>query len=248
MYENAIDGEHLPWLHSTSFARLEILDKGDWGWHASANFVPLSFMTKVELELRLDRENNRWVTRTLSGLGKGTEVWTYALPIAENKVKVVVDFYIPKLPKFLVPTYSKQLIKTYTKLYDEDLWMMATRQSALNQLDKAKTITAKSMISLGKLATIKSKLPFTFEFNHQSYRLIELEDTLIAHTLACPHMLGPLQDANVEKGILECPWHGYQFDLKTRKCISGQRCKLAPAPLIKIDTDKMEVVALANNR
>ena len=30
MYENAIDGEHLPWLHRDSFSSLEILDSGPW--------------------------------------------------------------------------------------------------------------------------------------------------------------------------------------------------------------------------
>lgn len=123
--------------------------------------------------------------------------------------------------------------------------MMVNLQTELN---KVRTTTTQSMLSLGKLETIKTKRPFTFELNHQSYRLVELGDTLIAHTLACPHMSCLLQDANTEKGILACPWHGYQFDLKTRKCISGQQYKLASSPLIRIDTDNMEVIALANNR
>ena len=123
--------------------------------------------------------------------------------------------------------------------------MMARRQAQLNKLAKAKTTTKQATLSLGKLSDVQANLPLIFELNHQSYRLIEMGDTLIAHTLSCPHMLGSLNDADVQAGILVCPWHGYQFDLKSRKCISGQRCKLSPAPLIKIDTNKMEVVALA---
>lgn len=248
MYENAIDWEHLPFLHSSTFSEIEVLDAGDWGWKAKAHLTPKSRLNSMILELRLDKTKNRWITKTLSGFGKGTEIWTHAIPIATNKIKVIVDFYVPKLPVFLKAKYAGQYSALYAKLYDEDLWMMAGRQTALNKLDKAKMTTPQSTLSLGKLSKIKAKIPFTFEFNHQSYRLVELGDTLIAHTLACPHMLGPLQDANIKAGILECPWHGYQFDLKTRKCISGQRCKLAPAPLIKIDTEKMEVIALANKR
>jgi len=122
---------------------------------------------------------------------------------------------------------------------------MARRQEQLDKLTKAKTTTTQRELSLGKLSEVQANLPLKFEFNHQSYRLVEMGDTLIAHTLSCPHTLGPLHDADIQEGILICPWHGYQFDLKTRKCISGQRCKLAPAPLIKIDTNKMEVMALA---
>lgn len=248
MYENAIDWEHLPFLHSSTFSQIEVMASGDWGWKAKAFLTPKSIFNSMVLELRLDRPKNRWITKTLSGFGKGTEIWTHAIPLGPNKIKVIVDFYVPKLPTVLKAKYAGQYSALYAQLYDEDLWMMAGRQTALNKIDKAKTTNTSSMLSLGKLENIKAKLPFTFEFNHQSYRLLELDDTLIAHTLSCPHMLGPLQDANVEKGILECPWHGYQFDLKTRKCISGQRCKLAPAPLIKIDTNKMEVIALATNR
>jgi nitrite reductase/ring-hydroxylating ferredoxin subunit len=46
-------------------------------------------------------------------------------------------------------------------------------------------------------------------------------------------MLGPLQNSDVKDGLVECPWHGYQFDVKTRECVTGQKCKLAPAPNIK---------------
>lgn len=244
MYENAIDWEHLPFLHSSSFSHIEVIESGDWGWKAKANLTPKSRFNSMVLELRLDKSKNRWITKTLSGLGKGTEIWTHAIPIGENKIKVIVDFYVPKLPSFLKEKYAGLYSAQYAQLYDEDLWMMARRQEQLDKLAKAKTTTTQTELSLGKLSEVQANLPLKFEFNHQSYRLIEMGDTLIAHTLSCPHMLGPLHDANVKEGILECPWHGYQFDLKTRKCISGQRCKLAPAPLIKIDTNKMEVVAL----
>ena len=34
LYENAIDWEHLPYLHRTSFARIECQDAGSWGFRA----------------------------------------------------------------------------------------------------------------------------------------------------------------------------------------------------------------------
>ena len=92
MYENAIDGEHLPWLHRTSFSHLEIIDKGSWGWRAKGNFVPKSFMNSMELELRLDREKNCWITRTTAGLGKGTEIWTHAFEPKKIKLRLLSTF------------------------------------------------------------------------------------------------------------------------------------------------------------
>ncbi len=252
MYENAIDWEHLPILHSSSFSKLELIEQGQWGWKAKVYLQPSSFISSMVLELKLDRDKNRWITRTLSGLGKGTEIWTHAIPLAENKIKIIVDFYVPKLPKFLQAQYAKQYRETYAQLYDEDLWMMATRQQELNRVKEARAIirnqTESSQISLGKISDVSNKLPLTFDFNRQSYRLVKLDNELIAHSVSCPHMLGPLEDSNIEEGILECPWHGYKFDIKTRKCISGQKCKLAPAPLIQIDPHSQEVSAHLTNK
>jgi len=243
MYENAIDGEHLPWLHSSSFSKLEILQQGKWGWRAKGNLQPYSFMNAMELELRLDRDKNRWITRTLSGLGKGTEIWTHAIPIDDNKIKVIVDFYVPKLPRILKPLYAKEYLETYAHLYDEDLWMMATRQNELDRVKKGKSLSKADSIKLGNLAAIENELPKAFDFNGHPFRLIKLEDELIAHSASCPHMLGPLNDTNVINGTVACPWHGYEFDVKTRKCISGSKCKLAPAPTIHIDDKSEEVIA-----
>lgn len=244
MYENAIDGEHLPWLHSTSFSHLEIIDKGDWGWRAKGNFFPKSFMNYMELELLLDRDKNCWVTRTTAGLGKGTEVWTHAFELEENKIKIVVDFYIPKLPKFLKAMYSKKLVATYAKLYDEDLWMMATRQNELDRIKLGKSIERVESIELGPLSEIEEKLPLTFNFNNNPYKLVKLNGDLLAFSTTCPHMLGPLQDGNIDEGIVECPWHGYKFDVKSRECISGAKCKLAPAPNISVD-EKLGLVTVS---
>jgi nitrite reductase/ring-hydroxylating ferredoxin subunit len=234
MYENAIDGEHLPWLHSSSFSHLEIIDKGDWGWRAKGYFFPKSFMNYMELELRLDRDKNRWITRTTAGLGKGTEIWTHAFELEENKIKIVIDFYIPKLPELLKNLYAKQLVHTYAKLYDEDLWMMATRQHELDRIKAGTKLQSDESVELGLLTEIEKNLPLTFNFNNNPYQLVRLDGELLAFSTTCPHMLGPLQDSAIEQGIVECPWHGYQFDVRSRECVSGAKCKLAPAPIISI--------------
>jgi len=244
MYENATDGEHLPWLHSDSFSDLTIVDSGKWGWHGKGHLQPRSFMTYMELKLTLDREKSRWITKTLAGLGKGSEIWTHAIPLEENKIKVIVDFYVPKLPRFLHKMYADQLIETYAKLYDEDLWMMATRQNELNRL-KAKKAHApmQGSLRLGAITEIEKQLPFDFEFNLQPYRLVKNKESFIAFNSTCPHMLGPLNTHKDSHLIATCPWHGYEFDIENGECLSGQKCKLLPAPIIVIDEDDQSIWA-----
>ena len=38
---------------------------------------------------------------------------------------------------------------------------------------------------------------------------------------ACPHQGGPLGEGSIEKGLLRCPWHGWDFDPQTGKPPGG---------------------------
>ena len=242
MYENALDGEHLPWLHKDSFAELNIIDSGDWGWRGRGYLQPKSFATYLEIELRLDRDKNRWVTKTLAGLGKGTEVWTHAIPVSENAIKVVVDFYVPKLPTFLHKFYGEQLIATYAKLYDEDVWMMATRQQQLDKRSESKNTEKQTEKDLGNFSDIKQQLNkkkfIEFDMNGMSYRLIEKDKNLMTYATVCPHRLGPIERSR-ETDQLFCSWHGYRFDVETGKCLTGQACRMFPAPDIVIENQRV---------
>ena len=31
----------------------------------------------------------------------------------------------------------------------------------------------------------------------------------------CPHSGGPIADGSIKDGVIECPWHGWQFDAST---------------------------------
>jgi nitrite reductase/ring-hydroxylating ferredoxin subunit len=44
-------------------------------------------------------------------------------------------------------------------------------------------------------------------FRHQG-ELFALDET-------CPHRGGPLHDGSIDRGVVLCPWHQWQFDLKT---------------------------------
>jgi len=245
MYENTIDGEHLPYLHSASFSDMNILDSGNWGWRATLNQVPRSPVLSMEVCLTLDRERQCWKTKTTRGFGKGSEVWTHAIALSEHRTKVVVDFYVPKLPNFLKPMYAKKLVSLYERLYDEDIAMMSLRQE---RLDEKKQLRASEkskvqgeFLNLGDERQVREALPLIFELNKKSYRLIAIDNKLVAHSTTCPHMLGPLDHSPVTNGTIECPWHGYRFDIKTGACISGQKCSLGRAPRVSIDSKSNEV-------
>jgi len=234
MFEKALDWEHLPHLHAGSFKTISCRSAGDWGWHCDAvlpNDAP------VELELRLDRRHQRWITRTLSGLGVGSEIWSYVFAREGGGLRVVVDFFVPDVPeeaRAQMLAYYQQL---YAGLYDEDVEMMTGRQAALDAKPGKQ-----AQVSLGMLEEVRAKLPILFELGGKQFRLVEHEGNLIAHAAVCPHMLGPLDEAVIVDGAVTCPWHGYVFDVKTGLERTGQTCKLASAPDVQVN-DAGEVVA-----
>ena len=243
MYENALDGEHLPYLHSSTFAYLEILDSGPWGWRAKGGLHPRSIFTDMEIELVLNREENCWKTRTLKGLGKGTEIWTHAIPLGERRIKVVVDFYVPKVPPMLKKLYSDYYLSVYERLYDEDLMMMSQRQEALDQKSAVDGKTPGKNLVLGSVIELQNQLPFRFTFAGQPFLLNRVKGEWLAYSALCPHMLGPLDHEAVVDGVVECPWHGYRFDVSSGECVSGQRCRLKAAPQIVVESDGGKLVA-----
>lgn len=56
----------------------------------------------------------------------------------------------------------------------------------------------------------------------------------------CPHEDGPLAEGWVERDVVVCPWHGFDFDLKTGHCLvePGLAVPVYPA---RLRGDQVEV-------
>jgi nitrite reductase/ring-hydroxylating ferredoxin subunit len=242
LYENAIDWEHLPYLHRSSFSRIECVEAGAWGFRARTWAQPYDQRRGFVIELRLDRELQRWITTTVDGPGAGTEIWTHAVALGEQRTQVIVDFFVPGLDAARRAEGGRYYIDLYAHLYDEDVWMMSERQAQLDVAGRrVAEDTAAVQIILGSLAEVRARLPITIQSGLRKFRIVESGGDLIAYSTICPHLLGPLGESEVREGIVECPWHGYRYDIRTRRCVSGGNCSLAPAPKVIVGAES-EVV------
>lgn len=253
MYENALDWEHLPFLHDSSFSHIELLESDDTHWRARVGVgpntgKPADPAKDIILELRLDTERYRWISSTLEGPGKGSQIWTHVFQFAERDIEINADFFVPGVAEASKQAVGDYYAKLYEQLYDEDEAMMLERQAQLDAR-QARTSQArtnqegKTAIDLGLRGDVQAQLPLTFEYNGRSFRLVEDGGELIAHAAQCPHLLGPLGEADVIDGAIECPWHAYTFDIRTGACRTGQSCKLAKAPHISVNETTGRIIA-----
>lgn len=67
---------------------------------------------------------------------------------------------------------------------------------------------------------------FSAVFNAETDEVwvVKLAGKLLALSNVCPHKLGPLAEGDISDGKVECPWHGYVFNLATGQCINHSSC------------------------
>jgi nitrite reductase/ring-hydroxylating ferredoxin subunit len=229
LYENALDWEHLPHVHASSFASLRCQDAGAWGWRVAT--VTARGHRSV-IELTLDRGCHRWITRTLEGHGAGSEIWTHAFPLAPQRVDIVVDFFVPGLDDGHRARVGESYADLYARLYDEDVAMMTERQ---RQLDRrlVRAPDGGRTLALGPRSELT--LPMDLVLGGREFVLAEVDGALTVFPRQCPHQLGPLSADRLEGNVLSCPWHGDRFDVRSGDNLSGRSCRLSHRPEIIVD-------------
>lgn len=251
VWENVFDWEHLPWLHSQAFSSIELRASGDWGWHADVAFPGDA---QAEIELVVDRDRSRYVARTLEGAGAPGEIWTHLDAVEEDRTRIRVEFCLSPLRPAALDQLGAAYVALYTGLWDQDEAMMRTREQAFAarananvesadpraSMDSEATSGADS-VDLGSWRALSKRLPMVVEFAGQRFRIVELAGRPVAHSVECPHRLGPLAECPVEEGVVTCPWHGYRFDVASGRSADGRSLRLRPAPRLAVDaqTDRV---------
>ena len=233
MYENTLDWQHLPHLHRSSFCSIELEAAGAWGWRAIVASSDGRVAAKGLIELRLDRYARRWITRNLDGPHVGAEIWTHVFVVSERVLDIVVDFFVPDVPPVAKDKVGHAYASFYERLYDEDVEMMTERQRQLDQrldgVDESQVIEVDAAASL----------PLGVTLSGRQFVLDKLNDAesngsnpWVIYPAQCPHQLGPLENAALIDGVVRCPWHGYEFDVRTGACVSGSHCQFGRMPKI----------------
>lgn len=224
--ENVLDWEHLAALHASSFAACDLVDDDAVGWRIRIVNAGSTVPQILKLHMAADTSGYRVITE--AGPGTGSEIRVTVTPHAAHETGIVVDYHVPEADPARLAMIGKGFVAIYAQLWDEDEAMMIAREAALSPRARAPT-----HIDLGAESALA--LPLDFDFGAGRFRLVRHQGVLVAHSLVCPHWLGPLEGALDGDGCLTCPWHGYRFDAVTGRSADGRGVRLAPAPHIGIE-------------
>jgi toluene monooxygenase system ferredoxin subunit len=61
--------------------------------------------------------------------------------------------------------------------------------------------------------------------------ITRVEGTIVATTSVCPHEDVSLLPGELEDGVVTCPGHGYQLDLRSGRCLHDARLSLRRYPV-----------------
>jgi nitrite reductase/ring-hydroxylating ferredoxin subunit len=233
VWENVFDWEHLPSLHSGSFAACTLLDSGAWGWRARLVNQPGDETKAQVIELRADRVAGAYRVTTLEGPGAGSEIRTRLTPMTAKSTAIEVAFHVHEADARRLDAIGARYIEVYRRLWDEDEAMMIARARALARR-KRKSTASTAPKRLGAIDAVRARAPFVVSFAGERVRIVEVDGALVAYAATCPHWLAPLDDAPVSDGAVVCPWHGYAFDVRSGKSCDGRGLRLAPAPRIVV--------------
>jgi nitrite reductase/ring-hydroxylating ferredoxin subunit len=238
MMENAFDWEHLPFIHTSTFHHISVVEEGSWGWRAEVGSAKSAGTKRSMLELLVDVKNHYWATTVVSGMGKGIEIHTKAQAVSARLIAIEVRFYLPQRVNWFRKKLSHFYLKNqYRNLYDEDDQLMQDRQSAIDdkKLWREQASSADGLFLVGKVAQLGANKIHVVEADNGRYCVAFVQGQWHAYSAVCPHRLGKLDDAKIDsQGQVSCPWHGYRFDVRSGESLTNDCANLhVPKTLVQ---------------
>ncbi len=248
VWENVRDWEHLPWLHSATFASIALVDESDSTWRADIEFTEALCGGQSQVEVVMCVDEHYYTTRTVSGEGAGTEIVTRLAAREDGATDIEVDFRVPGVALEDREFVGDAMQTVYARLWDEDESMMIERPAVVDERPDRSARPASGRLELGRHSRVREGLPLTLRVGSESYRLVEVTADggaeVILFNARGPHRGGPLGQCEVKGGTAVCPWHGYAFNVTSGASSDGRGLRLGRAPRLHHDraTDMLTLV------
>ena len=86
------------------------------------------------------------------------------------------------------------------------------------------------------------------EVNDEKICLANVNGKYYAIGNVCTHMGGPLAEGKLEEYIVQCPWHGSRFDIRSGEVVRPPAMKHEPTYEVKIENNDILIKKQKENR
>jgi nitrite reductase/ring-hydroxylating ferredoxin subunit len=78
------------------------------------------------------------------------------------------------------------------------------------------------------------------EINGKTLAVFNVDGAYHVIDNTCLHRGGPLGEGDLEGDVVTCPWHGWQFNVKTGACVNNPAAKIASYE-VKVEGEDIRV-------
>jgi 3-phenylpropionate/trans-cinnamate dioxygenase ferredoxin component len=96
-------------------------------------------------------------------------------------------------------------------------------------------------IFVAKRSEIPEGTGLCVEVEGKRIALFRLGDDVCAIDDSCPHANGPLSEGGLEGDVVECPWHGSRFDVRTGEVLGRPADQGVATYVVRVTGEEVEV-------
>ncbi len=95
-------------------------------------------------------------------------------------------------------------------------------------------------VTVAKLNELAVGTAKTVEVNGKEIALYNVDGKIYATDNTCLHQGGPLGEGTLQGYVITCPWHMWEYDVRTGENLDDKTLKLATYP-VQVEGDEIKV-------
>ena len=97
------------------------------------------------------------------------------------------------------------------------------------------------LVTVAKTSDLKPGEGKVVEAGGRQIALFNVKGTFAAIENTCCHRGGPLGEGDLNETTVTCPWHGWQYDVTTGKCLAPNPAASVPSFKVSVEGDDVKV-------
>ena len=95
-------------------------------------------------------------------------------------------------------------------------------------------------VKVAALSELQVRTCKAVEANGKTIALFKVEDQVYALDNTCLHRGGPLAEGFLTGEVVTCPWHSWEYNVRTGDCLNNPAVKVASYP-VQLEGDDVKV-------